>query len=40
MISYISEEGYLYFKGIGGVDRAMLRGRRVLCMAEAVQFLG
>ena len=29
MISYISEEGYLYFKGIGGVDRAMLRGRRV-----------
>ena len=29
MISYISDEGYLYFKGIGGVDRAMLRGRRV-----------
>jgi putative aminopeptidase FrvX len=30
MISYISEEGYLYFQGIGGVDRAMLRGRRVI----------
>jgi putative aminopeptidase FrvX len=30
MISYISEEGFLYFKGIGGVDRAMLRGRRVI----------
>jgi putative aminopeptidase FrvX len=30
MISYISAEGYLYFHGIGGVDRAMLRGRRVI----------
>jgi putative aminopeptidase FrvX len=30
MVSYISEEGYLYFKGIGGVDRAMLRGHRVI----------
>ncbi len=30
MVSYISEEGFLYFKGIGGVDRAMLRGRRVI----------
>jgi endoglucanase len=30
MISYISEEGYLYFRGIGGVDRAMLRGQRVM----------
>jgi putative aminopeptidase FrvX len=30
MISYISDEGYLYFQGIGGVDRAMLRGRRVI----------
>jgi putative aminopeptidase FrvX len=29
MISHISEDGFLYFKGIGGVDRAMLRGRRV-----------
>ena len=27
MISHISEDGFLYFKGIGGVDRAMLRGR-------------
>ena len=24
MITHISEDGFLYFKGIGGVDRAML----------------
>jgi endoglucanase len=30
MVSYISDEGYIYFQGIGGVDRAMLRGRAVL----------
>ena len=30
MISHISDDGFLYFKGIGGVDRAMLRGRRVI----------
>jgi putative aminopeptidase FrvX len=30
MISHISDEGFLYFKGIGGVDRAMLRGHRVV----------
>lgn len=30
MVSYISDEGFLYFKGIGGVDRAMLRGQRVI----------
>lgn len=30
MVSYISDEGFLYFQGIGGVDRAMLRGRRVI----------
>lgn len=30
MVNYISEEGYLYFKGIGGVDRALLRGQRVV----------
>lgn len=30
MISHITEDGFLYFKGIGGVDRAMLRGRRVI----------
>jgi len=29
MVSHISEDGYVYFRGIGGVDRAMLRGRRV-----------
>jgi endoglucanase len=30
MVSYISDEGFLYFQGIGGVDRAMLRGQRVV----------
>jgi len=30
MVNHISDEGYLYFQGIGGVDRAMLRGRPVL----------
>lgn len=30
MVSYIGDEGFIYFKGIGGVDRAMLRGRPVL----------
>ena len=30
MVNYISEDGFIYFKGIGGVDRAMLRGRRVV----------
>ncbi len=29
MVSHISEEGYLYFKGIGGVDRTLIRGQRV-----------
>ena len=29
MVSHISEEGYLYFKGIGGVDKALIRGQRV-----------
>lgn len=30
MVSYISDDGFLYFQGIGGVDRAMLRGQRVV----------
>jgi len=30
MVSYINDEGFLHFQGIGGVDRAMLRGRRVV----------
>lgn len=30
MINYISDDGFIYFKGIGGVDRAMLRGQRVI----------
>lgn len=29
MVSYISEEGYLFFKGIGGIDRTLIRGQRV-----------
>ncbi len=29
MVSFISEEGFLYFKGIGGVDRTLIRGQRV-----------
>ena len=29
MISHISKEGFLSFKGIGGVDRALIRGQRV-----------
>jgi endoglucanase len=30
MISYISDDGFLFFKGIGGVDRGLLRGQRVI----------
>jgi putative aminopeptidase FrvX len=30
MISHINDDGFLYFKGIGGVDRALLRGHRVI----------
>ena len=30
MISYISEEGFLYFKGIGGIDTSLVRGQRVI----------
>ena len=29
MVSHISEEGFLYFKGIGGVDRTLIRGQRM-----------
>ena len=29
MISYISDEGYLHFKGIGGIDQTLVRGQRV-----------
>jgi len=29
MISHISDEGFLYFKGIGGVDKALIRGQRI-----------
>ena len=30
MINYINDDGFVFFKGIGGVDRAMLRGQRVV----------
>ncbi len=30
MVGYINEDGFLYFKGIGGVDPALIRGQRVL----------
>lgn len=30
MIAYISDDGFLYFRGIGGVDPALIRGQRVI----------
>src|SRR3990167_407641 len=30
MVSHISDEGYLFFKGIGGIDLSLVRGQRVL----------
>lgn len=30
MVNYISEEGFVYFKGIGGVDNTLIRGQRVI----------
>ncbi len=30
MVSYINDDGYLSFKGIGGVDTALIRGQRVI----------
>jgi endoglucanase len=30
MVSHISDEGFLFIKGIGGVDRGLLRGQRVV----------
>jgi endoglucanase len=30
MVSHISSEGYLFFKGIGGIDASLVRGQRVL----------
>lgn len=29
MISHISDEGFLFFKGIGGIDQTLVRGQRV-----------
>jgi putative aminopeptidase FrvX len=30
MVTHINDEGFLFFKGIGGVDRGLLRGQRVV----------
>jgi putative aminopeptidase FrvX len=30
MIGYINDEGFIYFKGIGGVDPSLIRGQRVV----------
>jgi endoglucanase len=30
MVGYINDDGFLYFKGIGGVDPALIRGQRVV----------
>ena len=35
MISYISEEGYIYFKGIGGIDQTLVRGQRVIIHSKS-----
>jgi len=35
MISHISEEGFLFFKAIGGVDKGLLRGQRVIVAGRA-----
>jgi putative aminopeptidase FrvX len=35
MVSYISPDGFLYFQGIGGVDKALLQGQRVLVHSRA-----
>lgn len=29
MVKHITDEGYIYFQGIGGVDNALIRGQRV-----------
>ncbi|MFZ4115225.1 MAG: M42 family metallopeptidase [Chthoniobacterales bacterium] len=29
MISYISDDGFIHFKGIGGIDQTLVRGQRV-----------
>ncbi len=29
MVSYIAEEGFLYFQGIGGIDQTLVRGQHV-----------
>ncbi len=30
MVGYINDDGFIYFKGIGGVDPALIRGQRVI----------
>lgn len=39
-ISYVNPEGYLYFNAIGGHDRIMIPGRRVIISTQAGPVLG
>ena len=40
MVQYISDEGYLYFSTIGGIDRHVLPGQRVWIKTRKGQVLG
>lgn len=40
MIHYIDEKGFLYFKEIGGVDTALLMGRKVLIHGNECSVIG
>lgn len=40
MVRYISEEGYIFFSLIGGVDRHLIPGRRVYIHSEKGRVLG
>jgi len=35
MVSHITDDGFLYFKGIGGVDKGLIRGQRVMVHGKA-----
>jgi len=35
MVSHITDDGFLYFKGIGGVDKGLIRGQRVTVHGKA-----
>lgn len=40
MVSYVTDEGFLHFKAIGGVDKGLLRGQRVIVSGRAGQVPG